>query len=209
MPAADAEQTPTDLPPGYGLAEDHIVDPRTAWGLQITGGLLALVAIGLAAVTQDTGLRAGPVELVRRHASPWLVPLGAGLALPFHELAHGLVMQALGGRPRYGAKIAAKVMPVLYATCKSPFTRGQYAAITLAPTVGLNAVLLAAMLVCPAAGLLFLSMLALSTAGAVGDWWIAFRVLRLPRGSWIQDHPTEPGFRELAPDKLADESPAP
>jgi hypothetical protein len=196
---ASAEEAVTDVPSGYRLVATHTATRATLWAMQIVSIPLTLVAVGLLTVSRMLGLRIGPIDLVQPEPPVLLLVLGLVIAFPLHELAHGLAIRMLGGRPRYGCMMAGKVLPVLYATSAMPLRRREYLLVALAPTIGLNLVLLVAMALLPRMGILFLTAGALSTAGAVGDWWAVLRLLRIPRGAWVQDHPSDVGFREIAP----------
>ncbi len=187
------------MPAGYRLVAEHVAARRTLWTIQIVAIPASLAAFALVAAVHAVGLRFGSLELVRPMTSGWLMVVGLVLAFPLHELAHGLAIRAVGALPRYGAKVVGRVMPVLYATCAEPLRRPQYAIVILAPTVALNLALAVLMACLPAIGLALFMAAAVNTAGAIGDWWIILRLLRMPSGTWVQDHPSEVGFRQLAP----------
>jgi hypothetical protein len=95
-----------------------------------------------------------------------------------HELVHGLFFRVFGGHPRYGAG-RRHFLPYLYATSPgTEYTLRQILIIALAPLLVLSPLALAVALLAPAlvgyAGLAFMG----NTGGAVGDLWMAGRLLR-------------------------------
>jgi hypothetical protein len=107
--------------------------------------------------------------------------------LPLHEALHALVILALGGRPRFGARLPF----ALYCTAPGQlFTRVGYTVVALFPLVALS--LAGALLIwlAPHAGAYLFFALAGNVSGAVGDL-AAVRVLHtLPAGALILDRAT-------------------
>jgi hypothetical protein len=125
--------------------------------------------------------------------------------VPVHELVHGLVMRALGARPRYGVGLVGLVLPVAYATADETVDRNGFVAVLLAPLVAITAV---GALALPFVGAWLVVPLAANAGGAVGDRWMALTVLRYPWHVAIGDDASgltvygRPGDRSLgeAPD---------
>ena len=108
------------------------------------------------------------------------------VSLVAHEGLHGLVMLAYGGRPTFGAGMAGKVLPYFYCTAPGQrFTVVQYVVVALAPTVVINAGLIAGLLT-PIAGW-FVLPFAVHIAGCIGDWFLTVQALRAPKGSLVED----------------------
>lgn len=113
--------------------------------------------------------------------------LALNALLILHEFVHGIMMSRFGGKPQYGVRMLARLVPVAY--CTSPgslFSRGQYVLITLAPflliTIG-GAIAVGAL---PGKSALPLA-LAVHTAGCIGDLWMAGIALRKPDGTRFED----------------------
>jgi hypothetical protein len=105
-----------------------------------------------------------------------------------HEGLHGLVMAAFGGRPRFGAMMMARVVPVLYTTAPGHvFSGAQYLAVSLTPAAAISILGVAACLT--PAGLIFVVPLAIHLSGCVGDFAATLRLLAQPRGTSCEDLP--------------------
>jgi len=116
------------------------------------------------------------------------------LTLIFHEWCHGLAFRWAGAKPRYGAKLVKRILPILYATAAGKWlTKRQYLVVALAPTVLVNLVGVA--LMWPPTLLRYLLVLPLvaNFCGCVGDWWMTLFILKLPASTMIED--TQEGFR--------------
>jgi hypothetical protein len=119
-----------------------------------------------------------------------------------HELIHGFVVRFFGGRPSYGADLAAKVMPYFY--CTSPghlFTRRQYVYVALAPAVVISTLGTLGVWTLPFGGWLVIP-LGLHLGCCVGDIWVAGLTMSKSASSLIEDKRT--GVRFLYQDE-ADE----
>jgi hypothetical protein len=82
--------------------------------------------------------------------------------------------------------MASKVLPYFY--CTSPgqrFSVTRYVVVALAPTVVINAMLIAGLL--SGLGGWFVLPFAVHIGGCIGDWFLTVRALRAPRGSLIED----------------------
>ncbi|VVB96509.1 Putative zincin peptidase [uncultured archaeon] len=108
----------------------------------------------------------------------------------FHEFIHGAFMSKYGGKPRYGMGIAHWIVPFAYATTDATFRRNQYIAIAISP-----------LFVITFAGIFFIAAspdfnhwmvipLAFNSAGAVGDLWMTFLLLRMPEHVLVKDNIT-------------------
>lgn len=112
------------------------------------------------------------------------------LAFIGHELIHAWAMSRFGARPRFGlAESGSSMMSsAFYATAPGHlFTRGQYAAVTLAPAVLISS---AGLLVCltPLAVVVWLP-LTFHFMSCVSDIAIAGRTLREPARTLCEDLP--------------------
>jgi hypothetical protein len=131
------------------------------------------------------------------HANIWTLLIGAFVALiavpVLHELVHGVVGWICGARPAYGIGPG-----FAYTTFREPLTRGPYLAIGLAPLVVLSivAVVFAARWDMGAGWLLFFAVV--NAAGAIGDLWMSWTILRQPPSSIFFD--LADGFAVLAPE---------
>jgi len=114
--------------------------------------------------------------------------------LLLHELVHGFLFAAMGGRPRFGGRLISRVLPVVYVTCPVRLGRTQYLIVCLGPPVLLTTVLLAAAVAVRGDGTAVLMLLAaaLNAGGSVGDAVMAFAILRQGRDTVFVD--TEDGF---------------
>jgi hypothetical protein len=106
--------------------------------------------------------------------------------LGIHEGLHGLVMNAFGARPRFGALMVAGVVPARYTTAPGhQFTRTQYLTVGLTPAVVIS---IAGALAClTPAGLYLVVPLAVHLAGCIGDFATTLRLLREPAGTRFED----------------------
>jgi putative zincin peptidase len=107
--------------------------------------------------------------------------------LPLHEAVHALVILALGGRPRFGARLPL----ALYCTAPGQlFTRDGYRAVAYAPLVALSLAGALVIWLAPLFGAYLLFALAGNVSGAVGDL-AAIRALRtFPPDALIADNAT-------------------
>ena len=186
-------------PPGYRLVA------RGRLNLVLLN-LLSLVALPVALVlfATLTAPLGGPLDLAAIRDGAFALPDGAGLLLMalatvvvlpvVHELAHGLAVALVGGRPVYGIGPG-----VAFCHFREFVRRGQYAAILLAPLVLISlAGTLAMPLLPPLLRGSLLALLVANAAGAVGDLALLARVARLPRAALIAD--TSEGFEAYGPE---------
>jgi hypothetical protein len=115
------------------------------------------------------------------------------IVVSLHEGIHGAVAALFGHKPLFGFK-----PPLVYITFTSTIPRDHFILVALAPFFVLD--LLFGLLY--ARGLLKLFSnfcFTINTIGAVGDVWVAIKLLGAPKGTVIQD--TKTGFEVWAPDK--------
>lgn len=149
---------------GFGALEWAALVARRASGLPGVGGTAARAA-----------------ELVVGNVLLYLV------VLPVHEAIHGVVILALGGRPRFGWKLPL----ALYCTAPGQlFTRAGYTAVALAPLAALSVAGGAAIWLNPQLGAYLLLALVGNVSGAVGDLVAALGMRRLPEGTLVADTAT-------------------
>ena len=123
----------------------------------------------------------------------WLIA-AIVIVVILHEGIHGTVAAVLGHKPEFGLK-----PPLVYITFSSRIPRGHFTLVALAPFIVLDIVF----------GFLYVQSVlklfsnfcfTINTIGAVGDVWIAVRLLNTPKGAEIQD--TKTGFEIWVPDKM-------
>lgn len=114
-----------------------------------------------------------------------LVPL-------LHEAVHGIAALLVGARPAFGVGPG-----FAYTTFREPLTRVPYLIVGLAPVVVLTiaSILLAARWHDAAGLIVFFAVV--NASGAVGDGWMAWRILKQPPGALYFD--LADGFAVLAP----------
>jgi len=108
-----------------------------------------------------------------------------------HELIHGAFMSKYGGKPSYGAGIAYFILPYLYATTKTIFTRNQFIVIAIAPLVVISLVGIGIMAAFPSIAHWMLIPFVINGSGAVGDMWVTRNVLRYPKHVMLEDRKNE------------------
>jgi hypothetical protein len=122
----------------------------------------------------------------------WLVINIAGslVILPLHELIHGLAFFLWGGKPFFGAKLPF----ALYCGARQQvFRRNQYLVVGLAPLVVITVVAFVLTLFFPILASYTLFANLSNFSGAVGDVWVAARILRQPADILVED--TDAGYR--------------
>jgi len=185
---------------------ERTISPARAMQMAVWGTVLSIVGLlvfGWLAVVMRPPYR---LPIVIRpgewlEALAVLAALGAGsvilsvLILVAHEACHGLAIAVTGARPRYGAKLVQRLLPVLFTTTPPGhwMTRGQYAFVILAPTVLVNLAGIALMSPPTVLRYLMVFPIAMHLGGCIGDWWILAEVLRLPADARLEDN--EEGFR--------------
>lgn len=184
-----------ELPPNYRESLHYVLTEPTRIVRLNVAALLPLL-LGILAMAGWWALIA-PVRPMTGNASfslPWWLGVIAIflIVLPVHELFHGLAIQALGHRARYGIKLDKGV---LYATAdRALFRRNEYIVVALAPIVGITLLGMALMLALPEGLVYYIALgVAFNAGGAVGDLWATLVVLRYPTSALIRDE--EDGFR--------------
>jgi hypothetical protein len=110
------------------------------------------------------------------------------VALLVHEGVHGLAIFTYGGEPQFGWSFVARVVPFLYCTAPGQrFSRVRYAIVALAPSLFVSLALVVG-LRSPAGGL-FVIPFGIHLGVCLNDWAVAFRAVREPQGSFIEDVP--------------------
>lgn len=116
------------------------------------------------------------------------------VAVPvFHELVHGIAGMLVGVKPAYGVGAG-----FAYTTFREPLGKWQYLAVGLAPLAVLTvlSVLVAARWEAIAPAAVFFAVI--NAAGAIGDLWMSWRILRAPRSAIFYD--LADGFSVLVPE---------
>ncbi len=107
------------------------------------------------------------------------------LMLVLHEGLHGLFFRLF----TVNAKVRFKIY---YASAAAPdwhFPRWQYMIIALAPLVGITLLCLAALAWLPKeVAVPAFILLLFNTSGAVGDLWVAARLVFCPRVTYVRDY---------------------
>lgn len=125
----------------------------------------------------------------------------------FHESIHGIVVSMYGGKPRYGAGVAHYILPYLYATTETIFLRNQFIIISIAPLIVISVIGVISMILFPSVAHWFLVPLTINAAGAIGDLWMAFSLLRYPEHVLLADDRTGTTIYGKSTDKVVSTSP--
>lgn len=120
-----------------------------------------------------------------------------GVIVVVHELLHGAVILALGGRPTFGAgRTEEGGLAFFYTTAPGQlFNRREYAVVALAPLVLLGGLLAWWVWAWPLGGWLVVPA-ALHLSGCVGDLGLTWLALRQPRGTLIEDRKVGVAFHD-------------
>ena len=181
------------------------------WGLKQAkpADILFAIVVGLSvpiALLILGSLIAGPddsdVTISSSAVTIGIVP-GAVIGVVLHELVHGVLFLAFGGRPRFGFKPWTRLGPVFYAAAPgSYFTKIEYAASGIAPAVLLT-VSWVVVLTLVAENELLASVVAwallLSVMGSAGDILMMRKLIPYPRTTRFED--TGEGFIAYGPAK--------
>ena len=127
--------------------------------------------------------------------------------LLFHESIHGIAVLMYGGKPRYGAGVAYYMLPYLYTTTETIFLRNQFIVISIAPLIVISVIGVILMILFPSVAHWFLVPLTINAAGAVGDLWMAFSLLRYPKHVLLADDRTGTTIYGKSTDKVVNASP--
>src|SRR3990170_7848990 len=106
--------------------------------------------------------------------------------LILHELIHGFFVSQYGGKPHYGAGIYF-ILPYLYTTTKTIFSRNQLIIICIAPLAVISLAGVAAMAAFPSIAHWILIPLVVNASGSVGDLWMIRTLLRYPENIMAED----------------------
>ena len=188
---------PPDVP-GYAqiACEQLAMGPLTILGFLAIPVWWAIFALSVAALGGENQT-SGSIDLTFTFSLIG-IPLAlfiALIAVPLlHEFVHGVVAKTLGARPAYGIGPG-----FAYTTFQEPMGRASYLTVGLAPLVVLSiaSVVLAARWDAGAGWLIFFAVV--NAAGAVGDLWMAWRILRQPRRAIFFD--LADGFAVLVPSR--------
>ena len=188
-------EPPVQAPAGYRLARrERIPLERVSLAGLASAPLWLLLFLRLAR------LLGSPVRLRMRLSPTRLLAalgiLSAGMPL-LHEGAHGVVARLVGARPRYSVGRG-----FAYTTFEEAVGRDAYLAIGLAPLLALSALALGVLLRAPRWLGQVLTFAVGNAAGAAGDLWVAWRVIKLPRRARIRD--LADGFAVFLPDAEVD-----
>ena len=114
----------------------------------------------------------------------FMMLLGLVLYMVLHEATHGVFMKHYGGiKPKFG-------LTLLYAYCGSEayFDKASYLVIGLSPVVIWGIVLAAACIVIPPDWFWVVYLIQIiNLSGAVGDFYVTYRMLKLPKEILVQD----------------------
>lgn len=195
------------LPDGYGTYEriDLKTNRKQATIVNTSALVLAIIVVMI-------GLRILPFSVWRdslENLSGFylrLIIFMVGMIGYFvlHELVHGIFISIFGKvRARYGVTGA-----YAYAgTDKAYFKKGQYTIIALAPVVlwGLVLVLLQNLVSATWFWVIY-AIQVCNIAGAAGDFFVVFKVLRAPKGTLVQDTGTSMTFFAEGYDLVVEEA---
>lgn len=158
--------------------------------LMLLVALVCFVTLDLAAYFWSTS--PAPISITWWSVLLWLILsiLGYVVILPIHEVIHAIAFAFWGGRPYFGTKLPL----ALYCGAKEQlFYRNAYLVIGLAPLVVITFVGILLILYAPVVSIYLLFALIGNFAGAAGDVWVVWRLLRLPVSVLVED--TEAGYR--------------
>lgn len=185
----------------YGLSRALVVQWTVVSLLGVVVSLFGLLALYYGLTGDASG-----VEFVVTPETGWwnlglsiifLVGMAMVVIVP-HELCHGLAINVVGGKPRYGLGVAYLVFPYAFATSETRFSRNQFVVVALAPLVILSAIGIPVMV---AVEWPWLAVpLALNAGGAAGDLWMVATLLGYPSTVTIVD--TTTGLEIYGPPSL-------
>ena len=183
------------LPPGYDLYEmvDLARDRKTLIGVNISAAAI-MIAMVVYAVLWEPRLRACFDQGLPGFLGALALMLGGtGAYIVLHELIHGIFIRFFSGeKARYGVELSKG-----YAYTKSDYFFGKtaYIIIALSPVVIWGIVLFVLMNELPPQ--LFTSLFfiqAMNLGGAAGDYYVTWRILRMPKGVLVIDAGTSMKF---------------
>jgi uncharacterized RDD family membrane protein YckC len=112
-----------------------------------------------------------------------------------------------GGKPRYGTGVAHYILPYLYTTTETTFRRNQFITILIAPLILISVLGVISMIVFPSIAHWFLIPLTLNAAGAIGDLWMTFSIVRYPKHIVLADDHSGLTIYGKSTDKVVNTSP--
>ncbi|MBE7468841.1 MAG: DUF3267 domain-containing protein [Anaerolineae bacterium] len=176
----------TDPPVPAGYSPPYLFQyPQR--GLQLAG--LAVFVLTALAIGYLTWLLHGsPAEVVVSFDLTGLITVIVTILLTVaaHELLHGVVLRLMDYRVQFGFNWR---LPGVYAAAFGQFMeRNHNLWTTLAPLVVINLLALP-LLILPIASVISLAFIVLliNTSGAVGDVYLAYRLLHMPRQTLLYD----------------------
>jgi len=119
-----------------------------------------------------------------------------------HEAIHAALFLILGGKPRFGVKLAGRFFPVAcYATSTVPILRNQYLLVCLGPFLMLTLIFMAIGILANAdnSALLALMAMAMNVSGSIGDLMVAWKIRRHGNQTLFED--TVDGVNWYVPSK--------
>lgn len=177
--------------PGY----KQIAHERLEIGKMTISGLL-LIPVWAIGFTALLALLGGRREF-EMSFEPWGFLWLAGLlvaVIVVHELVHGLTAALFGAKPAYGVGPG-----FAYTTFLESMSKVAYLAIGLAPLILISVAAVAGALIWPAAAGWLLVVAIINASGAVGDLWMAARILRAPSDARFYD--LADGFAVYVPEE--------
>ncbi|PXF61887.1 MAG: hypothetical protein C4B59_01260 [Candidatus Methanogaster sp.] len=170
-------------------------------------GILSLFLFGYfftlvhTSITQNTGNFEGtPVAIL-------IVLSTIVFTMLFHEFIHGLVISMYGGKPKYGTGVAHYILPYLYTTTETIFRRNRFIVILIAPLIVISVLGVISMITFPAIAHWFIIPLTMNAAGAIGDLWMTFSLLRHPEHILLADDHSGLTIYGKITDKVVNTSP--
>ncbi len=170
-------------------------------------GILSLFLFGCffklvhTSITQNTGDFEGtPVAIL-------IVISTIVFTMLFHEFIHGMAVSMYGGKPRYGTGVAHYILPYLYTTTETIFRRNQFIVILIAPLIVISVIGVISMIVFPSIAHWFIIPLTMNAAGAIGDLWMTFSIVRYPKHILLADDHSGLTIYGKSTDKVVNTSP--
>ncbi len=181
--------TPPELP-GYRLVSREHLDIGK---ISLIGTLLIPVwAIVLIATVAALG---GPTdyETTFTFSNLVLFILAMLVVIVVHEAIHGLAAALLGAKPSFGLGPG-----FAYTTFREPMSKLRYLIVGLSPLVVITAATVAAAVIWPEIAGWMIVIGTINASGAIGDLWMAARILRAPKNALFFD--LADGFAVFVPD---------
>lgn len=176
------------LPPGYDLYEtiDLARDQKMLIRINLSG-LAIMVVMFIYGIMWQPKMKAYFGQSALDMLVAFVVTMAAYVAyIVLHELVHGIFIRLFSGeKAQYGLQLSKG-----YAFAKSDYFFGKaaYIVIALAPVVIWGVVLYVLMDALPPQWYLPCFFIqAMNIGGAVGDYYVTWRVLRMPKGLLVMD----------------------